>query len=1159
MANKKCPVCKKQFENVSDVALHLETEHGDEIPNDWSGGKYYFYRLHGRTTGKCTVCGHETEFDEVTCKTKRLCKNPACKKKFIDNFKNNMKRAGKENQMKDPNHQKKMLQGRSLAKEYKWSDGGKSICIGSYEYDAAQFLDIFLGLSSDDVMFPAPMTIEYEFNGEKHFYIPDIYIVSLNLIIEIKDGGDNPNTHPKILAVDKKKERAKELALKNYDYNYIKISDKKYGKFVSLFKELCNMDNISKPGTYKPIIMLDEQALLEHMCGGDIIERKSIFYCSFKSMKNVDCISYGVGIDKDLFYIEGDVLQHATSDTVSELTTIRSNTLNNITDIDKKFILDSLLERVGNTFDIQDSTRISQDKTLNKFLIGEDIICIVYDLFKVDNKETPQLSESFGKVKLYHGSATKFKTLKPLGFDLGNALQGPGWSTFCWRSEEKAKVWAVFQLARKIRKEKKDKNIELIWDFRNDIVLVTQDTYENISNNYLGNKAYVYSFEMPISKVSLGNDSTIDEYTIRDEVVPDNINTIVFNRADLSKYFKIVDQSEIDKFGREYMSGKYLGRRGLIKSSLITSDFSNQWSSDALRKINIALQNGDLQPGDDFSQFLTDNNIKIKKTYFPERIKQRLSESFDAVDIQSELVALNSLRNKIYASYSVNNYSLNEAITFSNKLIEHNVEEWIDGEKNILFITGLSGSGKSTLARQYADEYNATHIEMDLVEQGKKTLLYNELCEKLPFYSTWSKEGKDTNHEDYSSNMNKIIDTSIHLLKQRDGKFILEGIQFYYYKNKNNLKDEPIIVIDSSILKSARQRLRRSMKKGDKIKTNDLIPMLRWYMNDDKMKDDFVKEVIRESTTNYIYLHENETEDYFNEKVTLYHGSNLKLDKILPTSMNLGSKVSGSRNSSFWVHGDSLDFAYAFAVLRAINSQGTDVTYTFGFNKAKKITKSRLIVDEKFKDSIVKGVHGFIYSKEFDLVDVNRGHDINLPEFTIDFNVIPDDCQEIRFDDVKHMVSFKSAEYINNIRESIKRGELEYEEFSTNDPLKDVLFKFDDNFDKRYENKLEESTVYDPSIELLKDNRLKYKELCECKFTEIGELDLNVELLREVYCVNFDTKYNSILSRIQKANKENYIPLELLEERESYIRNLDETTTLEEMAYLCMVTSLSDY
>lgn len=195
MADKKCPICKKTFKDNNALGLHIETKHDDVLPKDMSGLKYAFYLKHdGRTNGKCRVCHKETDFNEKTGKPEFFCKNPKCKKVYRENFVNNMIREhGKACLLDDPEYQEKvMLANRSITKNnrYEWSDGSYKTCTGSYEHDAAQFLDIFMGFSSNDVMMPAPMIIDYEYDGKTRFYIPDIYIGSLNLIIEIKDGGD---------------------------------------------------------------------------------------------------------------------------------------------------------------------------------------------------------------------------------------------------------------------------------------------------------------------------------------------------------------------------------------------------------------------------------------------------------------------------------------------------------------------------------------------------------------------------------------------------------------------------------------------------------------------------------------------------------------------------------------------------------------------------------------------------------------------------------------------------------------------------------------------------------------------------------------------------------------------------------------------------------
>ena len=114
--------------------------------------------------------------------------------------------------------------------------------------------DLIMDFDSSDVMAPSPHTYYYTYEGEKHFYIPDFFIPSLNLEIEIKDGGDNPNNHQKIQAVDKVKERLKDNVMKSNsnNFNYLKIvnkENKKFFKYLEVAKEQVSM------GKEKPIYM----------------------------------------------------------------------------------------------------------------------------------------------------------------------------------------------------------------------------------------------------------------------------------------------------------------------------------------------------------------------------------------------------------------------------------------------------------------------------------------------------------------------------------------------------------------------------------------------------------------------------------------------------------------------------------------------------------------------------------------------------------------------------------------------------------------------------------------------------------------------------------------------------------------------------------------
>lgn len=228
-------MCDDRFTSLDGLYEHMEEEHDEDIPQDMSIPQYHYFLKTGKTHGNCIVCKNKTDWNEATNKYKRFCNNPKCTAKYREDFKKRMiNKYGKTTLLNDPEQQRKMLAHRHISGEYIWSDGTKKTYTGSYELDFLKFLDVFMNFDSDDVFSPSPHTYYYEYNGEKKFYIPDIWIASLNLEIEIKE---SDNTHPH-MQVDREKEQLKDslmVSFKNIDY--IKIIDKKYDTF---FKYLSN-------------------------------------------------------------------------------------------------------------------------------------------------------------------------------------------------------------------------------------------------------------------------------------------------------------------------------------------------------------------------------------------------------------------------------------------------------------------------------------------------------------------------------------------------------------------------------------------------------------------------------------------------------------------------------------------------------------------------------------------------------------------------------------------------------------------------------------------------------------------------------------------------------------------------------------------------------
>lgn len=233
MATKRkirCNFCDAYFYDVSDMVSHIEKEHEEMIPGDMTPWQFYYFLKTGKKEGKCIVDGAPTLWNEKTHKYGRICTNPKCKDTYVKTFQNRMiGKYGKVTLLNNPEQQKKMLAARSISNVYHWSDRiHTSVYTGSYELSFLEYLDA-LGFNPADIITPSPHNYYYMYEGKKHLYIPDVFIMSLNLEIEIKDGGSNPNTHPKIMAVDKVKEKLKDevMSSNRSTFNYLKIVDKK--------------------------------------------------------------------------------------------------------------------------------------------------------------------------------------------------------------------------------------------------------------------------------------------------------------------------------------------------------------------------------------------------------------------------------------------------------------------------------------------------------------------------------------------------------------------------------------------------------------------------------------------------------------------------------------------------------------------------------------------------------------------------------------------------------------------------------------------------------------------------------------------------------------------------------------------------------------------
>ena len=246
MKKVACPFCSNKFVGRSSVEQHIDDKHEDMLVGKLESmpisqivfnyaNKYDLDRLNG----KSVILGMPTKWNIVSKRYERFA-NDKEKELYKETFrKRMMTKYGKTHLLDDPNVQRNMLKNRKISGTYKYSDGSIFDYTGSYEHDFLVVMDHQLGWNSEDIVMPAPVNIPYTFDGKDHLYIPDVFIPSLNLIVEIKSE-DNQHYRKRDIAV----ERTKDAVLMDSTYNYLKIYDKSYNEFIIDLMNLINYDEI---------------------------------------------------------------------------------------------------------------------------------------------------------------------------------------------------------------------------------------------------------------------------------------------------------------------------------------------------------------------------------------------------------------------------------------------------------------------------------------------------------------------------------------------------------------------------------------------------------------------------------------------------------------------------------------------------------------------------------------------------------------------------------------------------------------------------------------------------------------------------------------------------------------------------------------------------
>lgn len=246
----RCPFCNYHG-TKADLVTHVGRVHKNMIPEKYTAARVIFNHFNHKDHGTCVICKRETKWNENKWRYDRLCGRMSCNKKATELARANLKRlTGKENLLGDPQQQIKMLKARSISGKYKFKDGGYKDYVGSYEKKFLEFMDQILHIKSIDLYGPGPI-IDYMYKGNQLEWITDFFYAPYNLVIEIKDGGSNPNNREMISYREKQLSKEKSIQQQG-KYNYLRLTDNNFKQLLTIMIQI--KENLSDD----PIINVNE-------------------------------------------------------------------------------------------------------------------------------------------------------------------------------------------------------------------------------------------------------------------------------------------------------------------------------------------------------------------------------------------------------------------------------------------------------------------------------------------------------------------------------------------------------------------------------------------------------------------------------------------------------------------------------------------------------------------------------------------------------------------------------------------------------------------------------------------------------------------------------------------------------------------------------------
>lgn len=554
MAKKyKCPYCEKRLIR-KDLITHIDKSHKELIPENYTAARLVYNQVNKVDHGKCRVCGKPTAWSEKSGRYDVLCGDPKCKEHMREEYKKNMLRVkGTYNILNDPEQQKKMLANRSISGQYKFQDGGVLTYTGSYEKKCLEFMDVVMQIPSKDILSPGP-TLEYEYNGEKHFYITDFYYIPYNLIIEVKDGGDNLNTKDSAsMRASREKTIEKEhLITDRGEYNYIRLTNNNFAQLIEVFmiiKEKLLEGDDSK--TYR---INESQVVLEDYFdetgrsskfiritydGEGIYQafKESVSFDVWKSFKNSNAVNW---LPSPPSY-EDNYRSYFTTTGYKMFMKRTYPVMIKYLDKGKIKIEEVYLQQSNIIYEDKFQVVISEDNTINESL--EDVSGIIFGKRKLFQDE----------ITLYHGTDLKdLSYILPKSYNMGLKNDKPKMSSFWFNNIDYAITFATMTF---VGTALNDKELNRSMMLDDNMTVLIEDKYKsNVISAIRGSKSYVYEKTIESSYVGYGHDGIFPEYTLDIPVKPDRC--YVINDKQMLSHIKFVSEDYIKSVKKKYKNGR---------------------------------------------------------------------------------------------------------------------------------------------------------------------------------------------------------------------------------------------------------------------------------------------------------------------------------------------------------------------------------------------------------------------------------------------------------------------------------------------------------------------------------------------------------------------------------------------------------------------------